>query len=84
MEVDSTYSNGNFYKNGKIPQPKYKFDKYLILEDVEKFEDRLPFPNNSIKSIMFDPPFIIACGPSIKKEKNKGNAIQQRFHNFNT
>ena len=37
----------------------------------------LPLPDNSVKSIMFDPPFLATKGPSLKS--NKGNKIVNRF-----
>jgi tRNA G10 N-methylase Trm11 len=57
IELDPTYSKGVFYKN--IPQPKLKFDiKPQIAGVIECDCRRLPLESNSIKSIMFDPPFV--------------------------
>jgi hypothetical protein len=58
FELDPTYSTGRFYSG--IPQPKYKFDidprgPGVIQADVR----HLPVKDNSINSIMFDPPFVI-------------------------
>lgn len=73
FELDPTYSIGNFYK--KIPQPRYKYDINPQVEGVEKADcTNLPLENNSVKSIMFDPPFIA----SIPKKEATG-IMNQRF-----
>ena len=73
FELDPTYSKGNFYK--KIPKPKLKFDIEPQLPEVQKADcTQLPLENNSVKSIMFDPPFIA----SIPTGKPTG-IINQRF-----
>lgn len=73
IELDPTYSKGVFYKN--IEPPKLKFDLNPYIEGVQQADcARLPIENNSIQTIMFDPPFI---GGSIGKGK-KG-IIKERF-----
>jgi tRNA G10 N-methylase Trm11 len=78
IEVDPTYSKGNFYK-GSIPDPKYKFD---ILPQVNgvimSSADNLPLESESINTIMFDPPFLATTGKSLKME-NGSNKINKRF-----
>lgn len=80
IECDITYSIGNFYKENKfkdedgnvvtihLEQPKYKFDLYPQTEDTKKLETEgvIPLDDNSVSSIMFDPPFIIHGGSEIK------------------
>ena len=80
IECDITYSIGNFYKENKfkdedgnvvtihLEQPKYKFDLYPQTEDTIKLETEgvIPLDDNSVSSIMFDPPFIIHGGSEIK------------------
>lgn len=80
IECDITYSVGQFYKentfkndNGEtvtiqLQQPKYKFDLYPQTEDTIKLktEGVIPLDDNSVSSIMFDPPFIIHGGSEIK------------------
>lgn len=74
FEVDPTYSIGNFYKTG-IPQPKYKFDIIPSAPDVIKANVRnLPLNTTSIKSIIFDPPFI-----SGSRRNGKPGIIKSRF-----
>jgi len=73
IELDPTYSRGNFYKN--ISKPKYIYDLFPQLPEVVQSDCRkLPLPENSINSIMFDPPFI---GGTIGNGK-KG-IIKERF-----
>lgn len=80
IECDITYSIGNFYKENKfkdedgnvvtihLEQPKHKFDLYPQTEDTIKLETEgvIPLDDNSVSSIMFDPPFIIHGGSEIK------------------
>ena len=78
IELDPTYSKGVFYKNGKVPQPVYKFDLYPQTADTKKASaESLPFLPNSLNSIMFDPPFVVGY----TKEKPTG-IIGERFHGF--
>lgn len=59
IEVDCTYSIGRFYKY--IKQPKHKFDLFPQKPDVIKASsEQLPLEDLSIRSLMFDPPFIAA------------------------
>jgi hypothetical protein len=76
IELDPTYSKGNFYKH--IKQPLIKTDLYPQTSDVVKADANcLPIKNNSIKTMMFDPPFIVG------HTKNKPTGIiGQRFHGF--
>lgn len=81
IELDPTYSKGNFYK--EIPQPTYKFDINPI-EGVEKASaTNLPLENESITTMMFDPPFLASSGPSLMKEDNS-NKITKRFSYFSS
>jgi len=78
IQLDPTYSKGNFYK-GKIKQPKLKYDLYPQSDDVIKANaESLPIENNSLHTIMFDPPFLATKGPSLKKKDNS-NRINKRF-----
>lgn len=78
IEVDPTYSKGNFYK-GNFPDPIYKFD---ILPQVDGVimasADDLPLDDESINTIMFDPPFLATTGKSLKVEDGS-NKINKRF-----
>jgi len=78
IELDPTYSKGNFYK-GNIQKPKYKFDLYPQLQDVIKANaECLPLDDCSINTIMFDPPFLATKGKSLTID-NGSNKINKRF-----
>tara|TARA_Y100000034_G_scaffold18559_1_gene20622 strand:- start:11 stop:703 length:693 start_codon:yes stop_codon:yes gene_type:complete len=78
FEVDPTYSVGNFYK--KIPQPKYKYDINPRANGVvESNCTNLSLGNDSVKSIMFDPPFIVGL-PA--KDSKSTSIIGNRFSRF--
>jgi hypothetical protein len=93
FDVDPTYSIGNFYgkfkdDNGEfeIPQPKYKFDVDPQVEGVEKLDPwgKWPLEDESVNSILFDPPFVI--GPrdcaSMFNGKKDSNIIGKRFSSY--
>jgi len=78
IELDPTYSKGNFYKN--IPKPKFIYDINPRTKDTIQADCRkLPHPDNSIKSIMFDPPFIVGL-PA--KNVKSSSIIANRFSRF--
>ncbi len=78
IELDPTYSKGNFYKKGKIHEPLEKFDLYPQTDDtLEANANNLPHLNNQVSSIMFDPPFLVGF---TKKEVT--GIIGKRFHGF--
>lgn len=77
IELDPTFSKGIIYKN--IEAPIFKGDLYpqkpeILLMDSTK----LFFSDNSIESILFDPPFLATKGKSLK-ENNESNKINKRF-----
>lgn len=79
IDLDATYSKGNFYKNTGIEEPQFKFDIVPQLPDVKFGDSRnLPLENNSLNCIMFDPPFLATTGKSLKSEDNN-NIINKRF-----
>lgn len=76
IQLDPTYSKGVFYKKATISPPEYKFDILPQSDDVIKASaESLPLENNSIKSIMFDPPFIVGV-------KGNTSIIGNRFGSF--
>lgn len=78
IELDPTYSKGNFYK-GNFEEPKYKFDLYPQIAGVEQANaENLPLPDESINTMMFDPPFLATKGKSLTTE-NASNKINKRF-----
>jgi len=83
IDCDPTYSKGVFYKKNNVIPPKLKFDLYPVLDDVVKSDSsNLPLDNESLDSIMFDPPFVVSKGPSLKKNKEGSNIISSRFSSF--
>jgi len=78
IELEPTYSKGNFYK-GKIKEPKYKFDLNPVGEGVVKANaDNLPLGDQSINTMIFDPPFLATKGKSLTID-NDSNKINKRF-----
>ncbi|MEM2139349.1 MAG: hypothetical protein QXM96_04325, partial [Candidatus Woesearchaeota archaeon] len=56
-----------FWSN--LPKPKFKTDLNPQFNYVVKANsENLPFENDSLNSVIYDPPFIIRCGK--KKIKN--------------
>jgi len=78
IELDATYSKGVFYKNGDIVQPSKKFDiNPQTIDTIKANANNLPIDSNSIKTMMFDPPFIV--GHTTGKSTGK---IGDRFGSF--
>jgi hypothetical protein len=86
IECDPTYSKGIFYKNGIIEEPLLKFDLNPQSDNVVKSDCRtLPIDDNSLNSLMFDPPFVCSSGPSLTQNtNNKSLIISKRFSSFNS
>lgn len=60
IDVDATYSTGVFYRSGRIAQPSFKFDIKPQAEGVVKGKSStLCLEDNSINTLMYDPPFIV-------------------------
>jgi hypothetical protein len=79
VDVDPTFSKGNFYKDKvfKITEPKYKFDLKPQNKQVKKADSRnLPLENASVRVIVYDPPFISMGGSQRKQTTGK---MRNRF-----
>lgn len=76
-DLDCTYSKGVFYYD--IKQPRLKSDLKPLFEDVIESDcTKLEFvEDNSLKSIVFDPPFLFRNRKSINNDK-----ISVRFTYF--
>lgn len=82
IDCDPTYSKGNFYKDG-INEPIHKFDLSPVIVGVEEADCRsLPLEDESVDTLMFDPPFVISKGPSLSAKKEGSNIISSRFSSF--
>lgn len=80
FDLDCTYSKGNFWKD--LPSPINKSDIYPVNETViEASSENLPYEDSSMKSIMFDPPFVVA-GKSYKGNKEGSSIIAKRFEGY--
>lgn len=76
-DLDCTYSKGNFYKN--IDEPRIKSDIEPLFDDVIKSNSMsLEFiEDNSLNSIVFDPPFLFRNRKSLNTDK-----MSKRFSYF--
>lgn len=80
FDLDCTYSKGAFWKD--LPSPVNKSDIYPSNDTVvEASSENLPFGDGSMKSIMYDPPFVIA-GSSYKNNKEGSSIIAKRFEGY--
>lgn len=60
FDLDCTYSKGTFWTG--LPEPKHKSDLNPLNDTIiQANSENLPFNNNSFKSIMYDPPFLVNC-----------------------
>jgi hypothetical protein len=76
IDLDPTYSKGVFYKGEPQLEPKYKSDLFPCVAGCEQSNaNKLRFDNCSLKTIMFDPPFIVG------HERPTGK-IGKRFSEF--
>lgn len=77
FDADVTYGNGVFWKN--LPTPAYCFDINPQLNYVTfSSSDKLPFENNQISSIMFDPPFLTY----IKSAREHNSIMAKRYGGY--
>jgi SAM-dependent methyltransferase len=80
FQLDPTYSKGTFYRSSQ-ERPELCFDISPQSPEVRQSDCRdLPIDDGTIRSIMFDPPFLATRGPSLKS--NDGNIINRRFSVF--
>ena len=77
FDLDCTYSKGVFYQ--KIKQPKYKSDLIPLFDDVIKSDSTnlKEFNDNSMDSVIFDPPFLFR-----KRKSENNDKISKRFSYF--
>ena len=84
FDLDCTYSKGNFWKD--LPHPVNKTDLYPHYDHViEANSENLPFGDSSMRSIMYDPPFVIVgSGQGHRKNKAGSSIIAKRFEGYGT
>jgi hypothetical protein len=82
FDLDCTYSKGAFWKD--LPSPINKSDLHPFNDTViQSSSESLPFEENSMKSIMYDPPFVIA-GATYKSNKEGSSLMAKRFEGYTT
>jgi len=82
FDLDCTYSRGLFWKN--LKGPKIKTDLLPLTKDtIQADSENLPFDDISMKSIMYDPPFVIS-GKLYKENKEGSSVIAKRFEGYTT
>jgi hypothetical protein len=79
IDVDLTYSKGQFYKDGRISQPAAKFDLFPQTPDtIQANSENVPLLDNSVNCVIFDPVFCAGESPS------KTSLIRNRFGGMKT
>lgn len=77
FHCDVTYGNGSFYKN--IQQPEHCFDIQPLHDCVKKASSTwLPLASNSLRNIVFDPPFLTY----IKQGREHNSIMGKRFSGY--
>lgn len=80
FDLDCTYSIGEFWS--RLPDPRFKSDLKARFDDViEASSTNLPFDDDSMNSIMFDPPFVIS-GQSYAENAEGSSITAKRFEGF--
>jgi hypothetical protein len=77
IQADVTFGFGNFYRgiNGQ-PWPEFRFDLAPRVPGVIAADVRnLPLRNYFLRSVMFDPPFLIKTGPGAKLKERFGSQV---------
>lgn len=87
IDLDFTYSIGNFYKGGLIPQPKHKMDVNPQTDDTVGIGKLQPIPleDGSCGCIVYDPPFVLGppdCASMTTDVVDGSVIIQKRFASF--
>jgi DNA modification methylase len=82
IDCDITYSKGNFYRKTGITEPIYKFDKYPQTIDSIEINDKIPLEDNTLNSIMFDPPFVIGGNKKVHDYDEGSCIIGKRFEQY--
>ena len=75
VQADVTFGSGCFYRKA-LPRPALCFDLAprvpgIIAADV----CRLPIKDGCLRSVMFDPPFLIKTGPGAKLKERFGSQV---------
>lgn len=80
FDLDSTYSTGGFYRDTGVTIPELRFDIAPRSSFVEQADCReLPLPSRSVRTAIFDPPFIHAAGKNSIMGKRFGSYPSQKL-----
>jgi len=80
FDVDATFGNGSFYKS-KEEWPEYRFDLDPNLENcVEASSVNLPLDDESVSSVVFDPPFLTYVRSN--RDGNGNMVMSKRFSGY--
>ena len=79
FDLDPCYSTGKFYED--LERPLYKLDKKPQSDGVNQNDimNGLPYSANTLKSIVFDPPFMFGT-----HGQTKNNIMTKRFTMFDS
>jgi len=70
IEIDTTYNIGAMYKDVEELKPKIKTDKTYYPEiNIIMNIKNIPLRNESISSVMYDPPFLCRTGQAKNRDK---------------
>lgn len=79
IDIDLTYSKGQFYKSELVPQPTIKQDlNPQTYDTIQCSSENTPHEDGSMQTIMFDPPFVIA-GKTYKDNVDGSSKNAKRF-----
>jgi len=77
FDADISYGNGKFYVD--VPKPEYRFDVDPNLPEVTVASSTaLPLPDNSVSSLVFDPPFLTY----VKAARDHNSIMAKRFGGY--
>ena len=76
FDCDLTYGDGNFYKH--LPIPQFIYDIQHELHDVRPIIEAGLLPEQSMMSVVMDPPFIIQA----KVNEDSKSVIRKRYSSF--
>ena len=82
IECDVCYGNGGFYRSGAIAEPQRRFDIDPQIDGIVKADSGdLPLEPSSIRSLIFDPPFLTYVKNG-RDHKNGAVAMSARFGGY--
>jgi DNA-binding transcriptional MerR regulator len=77
FDADFTYSIGEFYSNGIVPNPTLKYDKFPQRDGVLPIEEAERIKDGTLKAVVVDLPFLIT-----RREWTDNCRMNLRFNSF--